>query len=99
VTLTWDIASSQLSFATLQRAADRFDRMVDPLRDFAIGGFELARTGGGLIEFAGKPRPIAVERMDLIGERLLAAVGLAPALDCRIQRIERVRQAPACNLD
>src|SRR5580692_5815413 len=80
VTLTWDIASSRLSFAAAQHAADRFDGVVDALRNLAVGGLERARAGGGVIELAGQPRAIGAERVDLIGKRFLAAVGLAPPL-------------------
>jgi len=37
--------------------------------------------------------------VDLIGERLDAAVGLGPAFRRLVQRLERQRQTAACGLD
>src|ERR1700722_19629934 len=104
VTLTCDIASSRLSFARLlfapaEPAADGIDRVVDPLRHLAIDGLEPTGAGGGLIEFAGQPRAIGVERMDLADQGLPAAVSLAPPFDGRVQCLERARQAPARNFN
>src|SRR5579862_1262348 len=88
--------SSSLSFATaVQHAADGFDGVVDPLRHLAIDGFELASAGGNLVQFASQPGAVAVERMDLADQRLLAAVGLAPPLYRGIQCFERTRQTQA----
>ena len=59
----------------------------------------MSKPRRGLIELAGEPGAVAVERVDLIGERLHAAVGLAPALRRLIQRLECQRQTAACSLD
>src|SRR5580693_5488518 len=115
VTLTWDIRLPQLGSPAaprlrgsgargrlvpgLEHAADGFDGLIDALRHFAIGGLERAGAGGGLVKLAGQTGAVVVERMDLIGERLDAAVGLAPALRRLIQGFERERQTAACSLD
>ena len=78
-----------------QHAADGLYRAVDTLRDLAIGGLERARAGGGFVEFAGKTGAVGAEHVKLGGERFLAAVGFLPPLSCRIERVERLRQAPA----
>ena len=52
-----------------------------------------------MIELAGEPGTIAAERLDLRRQRFLAAIGLAPPLGRRLQRIERQRQPPARDLD
>src|ERR1700722_13494782 len=91
VTLTWDIAAPPTqtlfnrcprlrSAAGLQHAANGLDGLIDALRHLAIGGLERAGAGRGLVELAGEARAVVVERMDLIGQRLDAAVGPGPAL-------------------
>src|SRR4029077_18983465 len=112
VTLTWDIppppTHTRLSSRRRlhgrsaigpQRAADGFDGLIDALRHVAIGGLERAGAGGGLVELAGQPGAVVVERMDLVGERLRAAVGLAAALRRLVQRLQRQAQTAACSFD
>src|SRR5580693_8136616 len=113
VTLTWDIplppkrklgstcrpGARPRSAGGPQHAADGFDRAIDALSHLAIGGLERAAARRGLIELAGQPRAVVVERVDLIGERLHAAVGLAPALRRLVERLERQGQATACSFD
>ena len=62
---------------------------LKPLSDFAIGGFQRARAGGVGVEFGGKARTIAPERVQLGVQRLLAAVCVPTALDRRRERVER----------
>ena len=57
-----------------------------------IGRFQLARAGGLAVEGVGQPGAVEAERLHLADQRLLVAVGRAPALDRGIERVERVRQ-------
>src|SRR5580704_14759782 len=110
VTLTWDIRPPPTRFTRRpaargrsalgrQHAADGFDGLIDTLRHLAIGGLERAAAGCSMVKLAGEPGAVVVERMDLIGERLDAAVDLTPALRRLVQRLERQRQTAACSLD
>ena len=54
------------------------------------------RTKGRVkIEISRHPRTVFAERLNLRGERLVAAIGFAPALGRRLQGIER-RGKPPC---
>ncbi len=75
------------------------DRLIDPLRDVAIGRFERTRARRRLVEFARQPRAIGIERMDLAGKRFLGAVGVAPALGRSVERVERLGQPPGRDFD
>jgi hypothetical protein len=107
VTLTSDMTTSDSALcrsptvSVFQReyTADRFDGVVDTLLNVAARGFERARMRRRLVELAGKPRPVAVERVDLVGKRSAGAVGLAAALGRGIERIEREREAPLGEVD
>ena len=57
-----------------------------------------ARAAAASSSEASRERSVA-ERMQLGGERLLAAVGLAPPLDRRLQRVERERKTLAGGVD
>jgi len=99
-TLTWAMAASGslpvgLLFIVREHPADRFDRLVDPLRDLAVGGFQPARAGRRVIKLAGEPRPIGAERMDLHQQRLEVTIEFAAPPGCGFERIKRKRQTPA----
>src|SRR5271155_5048586 len=103
-TLTWAMAapgspSGGLLLIGYQHAADRFDCLVDPLCDLPVGGFEPARPRRRMIEFAGEPRPIGAERVDLCEQCLMVAIEFAAPLGRSLQRIERERQTPVRNVD
>src|ERR1700676_1302165 len=104
VTLTSDIsvisnASAWRSPVKLHDAVDCFDGAIDPLRDILGGGFERARPRRRLIKLARQPRPIGAERVDMLGERLLAAIGLAPPLGRGLQGVERMRKPALRDVD
>src|SRR5262249_36799488 len=73
----------------LNDPADRIDGGVEPMGDFPVRALERAHPRGLSIEIGGKPRAIRAECLELGPERLLAAVGIAPTLQRRFQRIER----------
>ncbi len=58
----------------------------------------LARARLG-IEVGGKARAVGTERLKLRGEPLLGAVGLAPALQRGVERIQRRRKALGRSFD
>jgi hypothetical protein len=86
-------------FLVCEHAADCFNRLIDPARNFPRGGFQSAGTRRRMIEFACKPRPIGAERVDLGDERILPTIELAPPVRRRFQRIKSKRQALAGELD
>ena len=61
--------------------------------------FSSARARRRVVKFACQPRPVAVERVDLIGERSSCPVGLAAALGRGVERIEREREAALGEVD
>ena len=61
-------------------------------RDLAVGRLQPARARGFAVERGGEPGAVDAERVDLARQPLLAAVGLAPALDRGVERVERQRQ-------
>src|SRR5262249_9316226 len=79
--------------AELQDAANGFDRLIDSLRDLAIGTFQRAGAGGCLIQLTGKPCAIAAQRVNVFGERPFGTVGFAPPFGCCLQSFQRQRQA------
>ena len=74
-------------------------RGIEPSRDVAVGGFEPPRAGGLGIEIGGEPGAIGVERVDLLGQDRPAVVDFAPAIDRRLERVERLGQAPGRGVD
>src|SRR5471032_1288025 len=102
VTLTCAMASSSVPSRLLLRVdhrADIVDRRIKPAGDFAIGGFQLARTGGLGIQRGGEPRAVAAEGLELVAERGTAAVGLDPAIKGGVQRIERQGETTGGRVD
>src|SRR5690242_3764457 len=83
----------------LQDGADGVDCGVEPARDLAVGGVERPGPRRGGVEIGGEQRAIGTERMQLRLKRLLAAIGVLPALDRRAQRIEGERKAPGRRVD
>src|SRR5262249_24268792 len=97
VTLTCDMAPSAL--LCREHSADRIDGGIEPLGDLAIGAFQrpVARRGG--VELCGETRAVSAARMQLVVERLFAAVGLVPAFDGGGKRIERQSKTFASRID
>ena len=98
VTVTCDMAGldEDVGCSTvigLQHGADGLDGSIEPARNFAIGRFECFRMRSRGIQFGGELRTIGAKRMQLLSDRLSVIVGLAAALDCPFQRIERQHQA------
>src|ERR1019366_281041 len=95
VAFTWAISS----LVAVQHRLDADDGGVQPLRDLAIGGLQPARARGFAVERGGKPGAVDAQRVELARQPLPAAVGLAPALDRGIERVERQRQTLHCAID
>ena len=72
-----------------EHGADGIDRDVKPSCDFAICGLELARIRRRRVEIGGQPRAVAAQSLQLRDQRGFATIGLAPALDRRIECVER----------
>lgn len=85
--------------AELQNAADGFDRLIDSLRNFAIGRFQCPGAGGRLVKLAGKPGAVAAEDVNLFGELAIGAIGLEPPFGCGLERFERQGQASGRGFD
>src|SRR5262249_19870825 len=79
--------------AELQDAANCFDRLIDSLRDLAMGPSQRPGAGGCLIQLPGKSCAIAAKRVNVFGERPFGTVGFAPPFGCRLQSFQRQRQA------
>ena len=77
VTLTCAIDCSSAS----ARIWMRVDRGIEPARDLAVGVVEPSGARGLAIERGGKPGAVDAERVNLLRQAVLAAVGLAAALD------------------
>jgi len=60
--------------------ADGRDRLVEALGDLAVGGLERTRARRRGVEFAGKPRAVGIEGMNLRGKCGVSPVALEPAL-------------------
>src|SRR5438105_7885843 len=75
------------------------DREIEPARDLAIRRLEPLGARGLCVEIGGELGAVGAERVHLRGERVLAGVGLAPALGGRLERVERGGKAPACSID
>ncbi len=86
---TWAMRSHSFD---VQHRLDAGDGGVQPLRDLAVGGLQPARARGFAVERGGEPGAVDAERVELARQPLLAAVGLAPALDRGIEPVERKRQ-------
>src|ERR1700688_1189099 len=93
VALTWAILTSVLGLLVgVQHRLDAGDGGVQPLSDLAVAGLQPPRARGFAIERGGEPGAVNAQRMELARQPLLVAVGLAPALDRGIERVERKRQ-------
>src|SRR5262249_33851907 len=68
---------------------DFVHRHVEAARDFAVGGFELARARSFDVEFSGTARAVSTERFELSGHRAATAINLEPAIKCGFKRIKR----------
>src|SRR5262249_14983931 len=79
--------------------ADALDGEVEPARDFPAGGFERTPSSGLGIELLREFRAVGTERLDLRGQRVDAAIGVAPPLGRRLKRIERSDQPARRRLD
>src|SRR5262245_28608329 len=96
VTVTCDMvcpfdAVSGLAVIGLQDIAHRFDRDVEPPRDFPVGGFERANAGGRRIEVRRQLGAVAPQRMDLLGHVELRTRCFVPPLDGGLKRIHGKR--------
>src|SRR6185312_15413437 len=89
-TLTWAIALAALA---VDHVADARDGSIDAAGDLAADAFEPARACCLAVERGGKLGTVDTERVQLAGEPFLAAVALTTTFHCRIERIERQRQA------
>jgi len=69
------------------------DRFIEPLRDLAIGGLELARMRRDRVELGCESRAVGIESVNLRGERRMALVLLKLSLDRSLECIERGLQA------
>src|SRR5665811_2520633 len=83
---------AMVSLVSVQYRLDAGDGRVQPLRDLAVAGLQPARARGFTVERGGKPGAVDAQRVELARQPLLAAVGLASALDRGIKRIQRQRQ-------
>src|SRR5262245_61129047 len=98
VTLTCGMALRRVADSALvagEHGADGIDRSIESLGDFAVGALQGASAGGGGIKLGGEPRAVGAQRVQLGGERRLAPVGLAPALDRGRERVECKCEPPA----
>src|SRR5437762_14173459 len=64
-----------------EHGANGIDSGIEPPSNLAIGAFQrpVARRSG--IEFLGKARAVGAERVQLVVQRLFAAVGFVPPFD------------------
>src|SRR5437763_9206177 len=82
-----------------EHGANGIDSGIEPPSNLAIGAFQrpVARRSG--IEFLGKARAVGAERVQLVVQRLFAAVGFVPPFDGGSQRIERKGETFAGRID
>src|SRR5262249_48966599 len=79
--------------------ADGRDRLVEALGDLAVGGLERTRARRRGVEFAGKPRAVGIEGMNLRGKCGVSPVAFEPALHRALERVERRLEALGRHLD
>ena len=91
--------SSLRSGVLFQDAADGVDRRSEPIGDVAIGRFQTTPAGSGVIELVSQPGAIVTERFDLLHQRLLVPISVAPPLASGVQGIKRNGEPPPGDLN
>jgi len=71
-----------------QHRANGVDGCIQALRNLAIGGFQAARAGDGIIELVRQPRTIGVQRMNLVRQTRLLIRAIEPPLERSFQRLQ-----------
>src|SRR3569623_1141082 len=69
------------SLVRRQHRLERGDGGVETLRDLVVGRFQPARTRGLAVERSGEPAAVGSEVVQLLRERFLVLVAVAPPLD------------------
>src|SRR5258708_4528796 len=94
VTVTCDMTRStgRMILSTvvgLDDGTDGLDGGMEAAGDLVVGGFQRAGPRRHGVEVGGEPRAIRAERVQLIGQAQVGAIGLAAALRRSLEPVER----------
>lgn len=65
------------------------DRCIETARDLPVHQFQPPGAGSLRVQIGGKSRSVESERLKLVRQSFLAPIGLAPAFEGSLKRIER----------
>jgi hypothetical protein len=91
------MSASMLVF--IEHSAHGLDRLSNAPRRLSVGALQCARARHGGVKFARKPCPVVAECFYLRRQGLFVAGSLAPAFGGFLQRVQRLRKAPARSLN